>query len=95
MAGFAVTTEANMAASGPKSHYVPCPFPLDGTLCLERPGQGRARLLGAAKPTPEVEDRSEGDRARGKEWRKVAPAIIARPDTALDIRDSDSGSTRI
>jgi hypothetical protein len=25
----------------------------------------------------------------------VATAIIARPDTALDMRDRDSGSTRI
>jgi integrase/recombinase XerD len=49
-----------------------CPFPLDGMLCLERPGAVKgAPLLGAAKRTLDGEDRSERIESEGKGRRKV------------------------
>src|ERR1039458_1565727 len=54
---------AKMAAKGPMSAV--CPFPLDGMLCLERPGAVKgAPLLGAAKRTLDGEGKGRRNVAR-------------------------------
>jgi hypothetical protein len=61
---------AKMAANWPMSAM--CPFPLDGMLCLERPGADKgAPLLGAEKRTLDGEDRSARIESEGKGRRKV------------------------